>query len=172
MPVVGNFINARRDAITAFHLDHNSFIASLKEFDEDMTEQSAVSTLSIPAKREIIKEALCRLKKDEITTFGALAKLIGSRGAQGVTSIVLSPLIDPVSASRVFSAPKGGVYIAGDTTGSFASHDPAYQEILRPRSKAMNHTEIQFQQVGNSVIVDNPRYMDERALAERLTYLP
>lgn len=172
MTVVGKFLEGRRNAITELHLNYDSFIESLKEFDEDLNELSVVEALNIPAKREIVKEALRRLKKDEITTFGALAKLIGSRGAQGVTSIVLSPLIDPVSASRVFSAPKNGAYTAGDTVGSFASHDPSYQDILKPRSKAMNHTGIQFHQAGDSIIVNNPRYMDERALAERLTYLP
>ena len=109
---------------------------------------------------------------DEMTTFGTLARLVGSRGAQGVTSIVLTSLIDPVAASRVFSAPTGGLYIAGDTTGSFASHDPAYQNDPRPRSRALSHTDIQSQQAGDSLILIDPRYVDERALAKRLTYLP
>lgn len=172
MSVVRNFINSRSEAITEYHLDLESFRDSLKELGMTKEELSVTNSLNIPAKREIVKEALSQLKGDEITTFGALSKLVGSRGAQGVTSIVLSPLIDPVAASRVFSAPKGGVYVAGDTVGGFASHDHAYQDIVKPRSQALSHTDIQFQQVGESVILNNPRFMDEHALAERLTYLP
>lgn len=171
MSNLAKFIDARSKLISDRHLNPDLYSLALKESGLPLDELKITKLLCIPHKRDIVKEALSSLVGDEITTFGALARLVGSRGAQGVTSIVTSALIDPVSASRVFSAPRDETFSAGDTLNTFASHDPDYQDVPRPRSQALRHTDIQFQQAAKSVFLVDPRYVDEQTLANRLTYL-
>lgn len=171
MSSLSRYLKERAETITRMHLDPDAYRADLDA--EGLTEQEAVvtRTLSIPEKRDIVREALDSLTGDEITTFGDLAKLVGSKGAQGVTSIVLSELVDPISASRVFSAPKGGLYSAADTPGGFASHFPEYQTVQKPRSKALEQTGVMFQQVGDSIVLTDPQRVTAESLATRLRYL-